>query len=124
MLKKTIVWIITSITLTTTSFSQDVVKLNKGDQAPFTGALMSESKTNELRKNDEQRKLLVKENLTLKDLRLLDAEKLDIYKNRLNTTEKELNKASTRRFFSNIGYFVLGVVITGVAAKAAIESSR
>lgn len=124
MLKKTIIWIITLSILTTTSFSQDVVKLNKGDPAPFRGALFSETKTNEIRKNDEQRKLLIKENLTLKDLRVLESEKLDIYKKRLYNTEKELSKSNSRRFWSNTGYFILGVVITGFAAKAAIESTR
>lgn len=98
-------------------YGQNAVKVKKGDPSPFDGAVITEETLDKLVKSD-------KKVLKLEQLRLLEQEKTDIYKNRLNTAEKELSKAERRKFWSNAGHFVLGVLLTGIAAKAAIESSR
>ena len=124
MLKNVILLIITWVILTTTSFSNEVVTLNKGDTAPFRGALFSENKTNELRANDERRLLLEKKTITLEEIGVLSEQRLDIYKKRVYTLEETITKNNRKRFWSNIGHFLLGAALTGLAAKVAIESSK
>ena len=98
-------------------FSQNAIKIKKGEKASFSGALVKEETLDRLIKSD-------KKVLVLEQLRLIDEQKVDIYKDRLLNTEKELSKSNRRKFWSNIGYFTLGVIITGLAAKTAIESAR
>lgn len=123
MLKKLIVLITISI-FSINSIAQDVVRIEKGEKAIFAGALVSEKKLNDLRQNEEKRVLLEKKVLKMEDLGLLSEEKLDIYRNRVYNVEKELSKSNRRTFWSNIGYFALGAILTGFATKVAIESGR
>lgn len=71
------------------------------------------------------------ENVTLRKLnetnnqllKLSEAE-MEYYKRQSKAAQKELDRAETRRFWSTAGAFALGVVLTGLAAKAAIEAAK
>lgn len=62
--------------------------------------------------------------LKLEHLRVLDLGDIEHYKVRSNQLQKQLSKEETKRSVYSFGAFMLGVIITGVAAKAAIESTR
>lgn len=62
----------------------------------------------------EQQKQLIK----------LNNEEIEFYKVQSQNRAKELDKAETRRMWTNLGHFALGVVLTGIAAKTAIEVSK
>lgn len=54
----------------------------------------------------------------------LSEREIDYYKKRYEQRTEELNKAENKRFLYITGAFVLGVVVTGLAAKAAIEATK
>lgn len=62
----------------------------------------------------EQQKQLIK----------LNNEEIEFYKVQSQSRAKELNKAESKQFWTGIGGFALGVVLTGLATKVAIEASK
>lgn len=56
-------------------------------------------------------------------LKLSEAE-MEFYKRQSKAAQKELGRAETRSFWTGVGGFALGVVLTGIAAKAAIEAAK
>jgi len=118
---KTLFAMILSINLV---FAQSMVVLKKGESAPFDGILSDSAQMKEFRQINETNKLLDRQVLELKDLSLLKDEKIGIYKSGLEQANLKLEKSARYQFWTNIGYFALGVIVTGVAAKAAIEATR
>jgi hypothetical protein len=95
----------------------DMTLLKKGDPAPFDGIISDAAQMKEFRQINEDKKNLELQNLKLKDLSAIQDERVDIYKSELKSSE-------SRSFWKSIGYFGLGVLVTSLAAKAAIESTR
>lgn len=106
------------------SFAGQLTKLQKGDKAPYDGILADSKQMKNFRKIEEERKLLELKNIKLSELGKIKDNKIDLYQKDLSNTHKEFAKYKTKTFFTNTGYFVLGVILTGFAAKAAIESTR
>jgi hypothetical protein len=101
-----------------------MIILREGENAPYTGVLVTEERMKKFRQINEEKKVAEKLNIELSDLNELKDRKIKLYKDELVSTNKEFTKHKTKSFFYNIGYFALGVLITGFAAKAAIESTR
>lgn len=114
LLKK--MWI---ILILTTSFSnaQTSTLLTKGTPAPFSGTLIRNERVNELVKAE-------KRNILLEELSIKQDQRVEIYRTEASRLETQLARAQFKSFWTNVGFFALGVVVTGVAAKAAIESVR
>ena len=114
------IWTLMSLLMlliTTNSFAQDAIALNKGDIVPFSGNLIKTEKLQEFFKSHQK--------LPLVEAKLeLEAQRNSLYKDRLRDTEKQLSRANLKGNLGTIGGFILGVVITSVAAKAALESTR
>lgn len=96
--------------LTSNVFAQNAVKLNKGDTAPFTGALVKKERLEKLVKAE-------KSNLTLKDLSIHKDELIEFHKMDAKLQRQKLSEAKFDSNLKSIGMFVLGVVITGFAYK-------
>jgi hypothetical protein len=101
----------------TNSFAQDSVAIKKGEPAPFSGNLVKTELLQEFFKS-HQKVPLLEESIEL------HKQKHEIYKESLRESEKQLSRANLKANLGMIGAFALGVVLTGVAAKAAIESTR
>lgn len=93
-------------------FAQNAVVLNKGDSAPFKGALVKPERLNSLVKAE-------KKNIVLQDLRLTQDELIEYHKDTARKYRTRLAEEKFNSFWTNTGYFVLGVIITGFAFKAA-----
>jgi hypothetical protein len=106
------------------SWADDMVILKEGDTAPMDGILVSGERMKEFRKTNEDYKLLKLENLKLKDLGVIHEQRIDLYKDQVKRVTEDLSSSERRRFWTNLGYFALGVVVTGFAAKVAIEAGR
>lgn len=119
-----IVMLILTLTIWTTSYSANIVKINKGDPAPFSGVLVTNAKLDEFAGTKKKSELQDGKIRSLEALSLNLKDQIAYQKDRARTYQREVLKADTKRFFSNSGYFILGVLLTGVAAKAAIESTR
>lgn len=116
--------IIIIILFSFSAMAQKLEKLEKGQTAPFTGVLVDAKQMKKFRQVNEEKKLLDKKNIKLKDLNVLKDQKIELYKKEITQTHKELTRYKTKTFFTNAGYFALGVILTGFAAKTAIESTR
>ena len=75
----------------------------------------------ELREINERKKLLEKENLTLKDIRVIQSEQISNYKEIEKELHKQVRKEKFKSDVKGIGGFVLGVLATSLAAYAAIK---
>lgn len=102
--------------------SMKVVK--KGEVASFDGVLVSKEQMEEFRRINEENKLLKEKVLTLENIVKIDEIKLKYYADELTATRSLLIAEQANDFWAKAGYFALGVIVTGVAAKSAIESTR
>ena len=93
------------------AFSQ-VTRLEKGQVAPYTGALIGPERLDKLVK--AEKKVIV-----LQDLRLTQDELIEYHRDSSRRYRKELSEQKFNSFLTNTGYFVLGVFITGFAFKSA-----
>lgn len=104
--------------------SQDIVKLNQGEVAPFTGALVSPDRLNEFRITDEEHKIAKKQIIQFKDLQIVNDQRIDYYKSTTEEYKEELSEERTKSTIKSAGYFLLGALLTGLATKVAIESTK
>lgn len=102
----------------------NVQKISEGDKAPCSGWVVSNNQMQEFTRTDEQLELHKKLVETHKQLQKLSEAEIAFYKRRSEAQEKALSQSENKRFWLTAGAFALGVVLTGVAAKAAIESTR
>lgn len=102
----------------------DMIVLKKGEIAPNDGILVDAAQMKEFRQTNEEKKLLNLENLKLKDLSDINSQRIDLYKEQVKQSTDALSSSERKGYLYNVGFFVLGVVITGFAAKAAIEATR
>ena len=98
------------IFLTNAAFAQNAAILNEGDNAPFSGILVKEERLETLVKAE-------KSNIVLRDLRATQDELIEYHKDTSRLYRKRLAEAKWDGFWSNTGYFVLGIVLTSVAFK-------
>lgn len=91
-------------------FAQNAVKLNKGDTANFDGILVKQERLDKLVKAE-------KKNIVLEDLRITQDELIDYHRDSARLYRKRLAEAKFNSFWTNTGYFVLGVVLTGLTFK-------
>ena len=102
----------------------EMTTINKGDTAPHSGILVDAAQMKEFRQINEEKKLLETENLKLKDLGVINDQRIDLYKEHVKQVTEDLSRSERRAFWQSVGTFALGVVVTGFAAKVAIESTR
>jgi hypothetical protein len=103
---------------------QNVQKLQTGTVTNCTGWLVSEPKMQEIMKDAEQLELQKKLQLQQEHLRKLDLQEIEFYKLQNSRNMKALEKSESQKYWTGIGAFALGVIVTGLAAKVAIESTR
>lgn len=117
--------ILTIILTLNTSFACDnVQEIKQGVPAKCDGWLIKESQMQKFTKTYDEHKLLTEKSALLEQRKVLTDIELDIYKSNNKQLQKEVSRMEDKAFYSNIGYFVLGVLMTGFAAKVAIESSK
>ena len=119
---KTIISILLVFSFTAHAQKLEVVK--KGQKAPYSGLLADKKQMEQFREINEKKKLLEKQNIELKDLALTKDQRIKFHQENADFYKQELRKQESRTFWAKVGYFALGVVVTGIAAKTAIEASR
>ena len=110
------------------SFAADcpssVKRIETGTPSPCDGWIVSSPKMQELAKMTDELDLSKKLILAQDHLQKLTEEEVEHYKKRSKEGEKALSQSEKQKFFLAAGAFALGVIGTGIAAKAAIESTR
>jgi len=89
--------------------------LKKGQAAPNDGYLFNKEEESKLRVNNEKLKLLG-------EIDGLKDKKIDILQERTDNLEKYAKKSNDTSFLKVTGYFLLGVLVTGIAVQAANKS--
>lgn len=117
-------YLLVLLMLSTSLQAQEIVHLKKGDIAPFEGALADAEQMRVFRENKTKLDLEVKQNEALKTLNLRLEEKIEFHKYETRQVERELTNVKVRSNITNIGYFVLGVALTSLATKFAIEATN
>lgn len=95
------------------SISQDVIPVNKGQAAPFTGILFTSEKANSIRLELIAKDGLVKEVESFKKTVELQDINLKIYKdmsNKLLDEQKQLIDAATMKTYEKYAWLGLGVL--------------
>lgn len=101
-----------------------VEKVQKGNPAPCQGWHVSPEMMQEFARKDDKLKYEWQLHQLSKQLLSLSAAEVEFYKERSKSQSKELEQSESRRFWSTAGAFALGVILTGIAAKAAIEATK
>ena len=105
-------------------YAIEVTPIKKGEAAKVDGFIVSKDEMKKLREINEKKKLLEKENLSLKDLNVVNDRRVSLYGERYSAVERELTRERTKSNLKGIGGFVLGVVITGFIGYAAVRASK
>lgn len=105
-------------------FAIDVTPIKKGESAPQDGFFVDAENMKALRKINEEKKILTKENIKLKDLALINEQRIDTYKEFAKKAEDHASWEKTKGNFKGMGGFIIGVLATSVAAYAAIKATE
>jgi hypothetical protein len=115
------------IAISLNSFSQDVVSIQKGSPAPFTGILFTETKATEIRSELlELDKTKVKLEARDEQLKLhksiidLKSTEIELYRKQNERLERTNRTSDTMNYI----YFGLGVFLTGAAVYGAGSLSK
>jgi hypothetical protein len=108
----------------TQTFAIDVTPVKEGDKAPQDGFFIDTPNMKELRENNENRKLLKRENVTLKELAIINEQRINVYKERGDEIEKHLSWQQTKGNIKGVGGFILGVLAASLAAFAVSKSIK
>lgn len=103
---------------------QNVQKIKTGTVSNCDGWLVSEPTMQTMAKNADELELSKKLVQAQEHLQKLSEAEIEFYKRKQKATEKALSQSESKAFWAAAGAFALGVVLTGVAAKAAIEATK
>jgi hypothetical protein len=107
-----------------TANAQTIQRIEKGASSPISGWVITDQIAQDAARNKDLLEAKEQKILKLEHLRVLDTGDIEHYKQRSKALEDRLHKEETKRFIHTAGAFALGVLLTGIAAKAAIESTR
>jgi hypothetical protein len=112
-------FILILILISDLAFAQNAVHLNLGDKAPFDGNLLTESTTQQLYNDSLEKTSLQKQlDLTNSTVNLLQQDKTLL----LDQNSKLISAAQSQKVTSDVEkglWFLGGIVLTGLAVKAA-----
>lgn len=116
-MKNLIILLTLLITLISKSFAQNAASIKQGEVAPFTGVLLTEERADKAMKAE-------KKVIKLEDLRIAQEELINYHEEQSKTYRRKLVEAKFESFGYVVGAFVIGVLVTGFAAKMNQEINR
>ena len=123
--------IIFSFLSTNTLRADESVFLDKDQKAPFSGYLLPESKLRELRNNTLERDTLKELNSSLKTSLDLQTTNSNLKDQKVNLLLEQNDKLAKTAYdnrqlntWEKLGYFVAGILVTGLAIKGVNELYR
>jgi len=121
-MSKRILSIIISLLLCFSISAQDILIIKKGEAASQDGFLVSAEQMKKFREINEKKKLAEKKNITLKDLRLVQDERINFYRNMSEDYRKELRYQSVKSNTKSFLWFIGGVLITGAISYGTVRT--
>lgn len=106
------------------AFGGNITPIKSGETASYDGFLVSKEQMVVFRTINEKKKLLERKNILLEDLQITHKDMIMHHRNRADSLNKQLRWQETKSTFSNMGYFFLGVFITGAASYATIRTLK
>lgn len=102
----------------------NVKSIKTGTVVNCDGWLVSKPQMQSFAKSADELELQKKLVLGQEHLQKLTEAEVEFYKRKNISTEKALSQSERQKTLIGAGAFILGVVMTGFAAKAAIEATR
>lgn len=102
-------------------FALDVTPLKKGELAPSDGFFVTSESMKKLRKINEEKKILEKENITMKDLAVINEKRIVTYKMYAEESHKQASWERTKGNFKGVGGFLVGVLATSLSMYVAVK---
>lgn len=103
--------------ITSSSFAEQSVFLNKDEKAPYSGYLLPESKVIELRNNTLDMEYY-------KRAYEIKSKQVDMLIPQLDKSTQALNESKNTTNWERAGWFVLGILATGLAIKGVKELNK
>lgn len=121
--------IITCVLNTSVCYAQqDVVSLNLGDKAPFTGYLFDKSKEQQLRLDEQNLNYYKSLSESLSNINKAQEDNLSKMEDRISIRDHEIDNLSKRAsendnsLFTKAGFFILGCLVTGFVSYGVYKS--
>lgn len=118
-MKKILISLLITLTVTSNSVAQNAYPLRKGEQAPVDGVLLIPDEANRLRKMDIEQKYLKDHVEILDNINKASKEQMDIMQTRIDGYQKRnedladrVESLSDDNFWQNTVWFILGVGAT------------
>lgn len=103
------------------SFAQQMVILDKGQEAPFKGVLNDAKQMKVFRQANEEKKLLDKKVQSLELLKVKQEEIIKIHSEEAKHARTQYRREQVSNVWGRVVWFSLGILVTGVAFKIANE---
>jgi hypothetical protein len=94
----------------------DVIHLDKGSPAPFSGFLITPDKADSIRNMKIDLDTANKVNAVLLDNQKIYEERVNNYKSHSEDLAKQVESLKDNSMLSKVGFFVLGAAVTGLVA--------
>lgn len=104
------------------SFAQQMVILDKGQEAPFKGILNDSKQMKVFRQANEEKKLLDKKVQGLELLKVRQEELIKIHSDEAKHARTQYRREQVSNTWNRVLWFSLGILVTGVAFKVANET--
>jgi hypothetical protein len=113
---KTTVAILITILLSNSAFADagPVVPLTSGQPAPYTGYLFTPEAEQKVRLSNEELKYYKQANDSLVKINDYNKQQVDLLQQKTDLYRTELDKKDKTSYLENVGFFALGVLVTGV----------
>ena len=121
---QTWIFIVTFVVSLSVQAEPKISKLEKGKKAPYSGLLINKEQSAKFRQTNEENKLLNTKVLKLEQLRVVQKDSTEFYKERYRSTKKDLEIAETKSFFKSTLFFFGGVGITTLITFAVLRTTR
>lgn len=105
-------------------FALDVTPIKKGDPAPQNGFFIDAENMQEMRKINEEKKLLNKENVTLKDLAIINESRISTYQEYVKKSSDDANWEKTKGTAKGIAGFLIGIGSAALAGYVMMKASK
>lgn len=104
--------------------AEDVTYLKQGEQAPFTGYLISPEKADSIRNMKIDLDTLKQVNGLLLDNQRVYEQRVENLKKQSLDLSEQVEKSRDNSMFSKVGFFILGSVVTGFIAYGATRAVK
>lgn len=89
----------------------EISPIKKGDPSPIDGYVITKEFEKKARQTNEENKLLKQKEITLKDLQVVNEQRIEFYKENAKQAHKRLQKEKFKSFWKTTFMFIGGIAV-------------